>query len=679
MTIAGSFTGCRFKEDKMWDVDLLVPIAHADLKIEDLIKSADISGTDSNLTLALRLPLHEVDMGQLIQVPDTTLTNTVSLKKLKINDRSVGRKITLGEVARNAGLAGQFILFSHGQQTNVPPLNNLSSGDIDINATSFFETATFISGKLILEIKNGFPIEIRDVHFTLRNFADDALVIEDTITSLMPGATFTAEYPLDGKTVEGRMVGNILNMNSPGSGANKVYIDTTDALELTITASELKLFSATSIFPAQNVVEDSVDIVYNLGGAKLTFMKIKHGFIRIVTAHTLQDSLFLRYTIPGAKLNGMPLDVYRKVFPAKKGDTAYASEDYLVDGYEVDLRGRNMDSFNTFFNILTASIDSTGKLVELSLADSIYIFYGLLNVVPEYARGYLGNTTVEVGPDTFTTDAFNRILSGEIKLEDISVNLEVSNGVGAPGSAMLKNLTAYNTRTGKSVALTGSVLSTPFNISPATDNPLTPSLTNLVLNSTNSNIKELMEILPDKFLYNFLLEINPQGNTGVYSDFIYSESKIDASLNIEMPLHLGIEGLTIADTIPLDLTETGDLSAVQEGKIYFQVENGFPFGAQLQVYILDDLDNIVDSLLVSGQDKVLAGQATGPSLYVTSPSESKLVVNVNAEKWAMLQQYERIMVKARFDTYPTGQKVKIYSDYFLRLKISTDVRYRNSY
>src|SRR5688500_823591 len=97
-------TGCRLEDEHSWDVDLVTPIAEGELSIGDLIKSAPTDTSGGFLRLVEVVPLHEVGIGELIQIPDTTVPpKSVSLKTLSIGERTMKRNITLGEIAKNAG------------------------------------------------------------------------------------------------------------------------------------------------------------------------------------------------------------------------------------------------------------------------------------------------------------------------------------------------------------------------------------------------------------------------------------------------------------------------------------------------------------------------------------------------------------------------------------------------
>src|SRR5262249_54382514 len=153
---------------------------------------------------------------------------------------------------------------------------------------------------------------------------------------------------------------------------------------------------------------------------------------------------------------------------------------------------------NSFWNIFKASIDSTGKLMELSTSDSVWIKYGLYDIVPQFAEGYLGQDTIDIGPSQALIDAFAKVTGGTIDLENVKLDLGVDNGIGADATLNFNYITSKNTKKGNTVVLSASALSSPFVISRATrlGYAAKTNTSLIVLNKSNSNIKPFVENMP---------------------------------------------------------------------------------------------------------------------------------------------------------------------------------------
>ena len=65
----GFLAGCKLNEDKEWDVDLLAPVANAELTIDDLLKDSSIQkNADNSLTLVQVMKLKDLNVGDIIKV-----------------------------------------------------------------------------------------------------------------------------------------------------------------------------------------------------------------------------------------------------------------------------------------------------------------------------------------------------------------------------------------------------------------------------------------------------------------------------------------------------------------------------------------------------------------------------------------------------------------------------------
>jgi hypothetical protein len=666
-------SGCRLR-DKEWDLNVLVPLAHADITTKNLVKDSIIrKNADNTLTLVNVQTLKSLNISDFLKIPDTTFQKNVSLKQIQLGTRVLKKNITLGYVAKSSGLTGAIIIGSNGKKLIVPPISNLATPATPIDAQSFFKQATFVDGYIDLHIGNGFPIELTNIKFKITNSGDTTAIFRDYITSIKPHAEHVSTYALAGKTVQGSLIATIESMSSPGSSPDSVLIDTTNAITILMKAYGMSVSQATAIFPAQYLVNDKLDIQYNLRGPEFKSFIIRSGNIKFTSTSTIHDSMYLHYAIPGATKNGLPV-VLDITVPPSGSSASTITKTLALDGYNVDLTGQYHNSLNTFYNILTLHLDSTGRLETLALKDSIFIFYGLFNVIPEYAKGYLGTKTYTVGPEYAAFDIFKNISVNKLTIPKLKVNLQISNGVGAQATGKINAITAYNSKTKQSVVLTsGSIINTNINISAATDHPLKPAVVNIPLDNTNSNINRLLEILPDQFLYQMEFTIDPNGNSSNYNDFIYYESNITANLNIEMPLEFGATGLVLQDTIAPDFGTT-DLSRVKDGVLHIKTTNDYPLEAVVQLYIVDQNNRITDSLINTSANIIPAGNGDPNNLI-----SGKGIVNVSISpyQWQQIISKKKLIFKATLKT-ANAQVVKIFSNNHIKASITGDFRYRNA-
>src|ERR1017187_1329614 len=107
------FGGCRLTE-KQWDINVLTPLANADITFSNLVRDSSIKKyTDSSLYFVNVQTLKSLSISSLLNVPDTSFEKTVSLKNINLGQRSLTDVITLGQVAQKGGLQGQYIIFEN--------------------------------------------------------------------------------------------------------------------------------------------------------------------------------------------------------------------------------------------------------------------------------------------------------------------------------------------------------------------------------------------------------------------------------------------------------------------------------------------------------------------------------------------------------------------------------------
>ncbi|MBA2407918.1 MAG: hypothetical protein H0V65_08005, partial [Chitinophagales bacterium] len=612
---------------------------------------------------------------QVINIPDTTLTASFSLQNLNLANQTIIYPLSLGQMCQQLGIAGILIIAANGSTATIPEIN-ITTGDNDINATEFFQSADLESGFIDLTLKNELPIVISNMVFQVRNKIDQQILTQDTFVNLMPQQTQVKTINLSGKHVEGTLTAQILDLNSPGGN---VLIDTSNSLIITMTAHDLVVNTATAVFPAQNIIEQDQQNKYNLsGGAELNELRIKSGTLLMNLKSTIQQQSHLEFSLPSATdMFGNSISVSEDIPAAPVGGTSDLNKTFDLAGYSFNLTGLSGTEHNTYFTHLVASIDSTGALVTISKEDSVIINYTLQDIVPEYVQGYLGQQIINIGPSQTPFEGFKNIVSGSLGLEQADVSLSIVNAIGVSGRINIYDLTSVNTLTENSVPLTWNLLSTPLDIPPATDNPFLPSFTIFDINNSNSNFTTLVENLPDQLQYSLDIFINPSGNVSNYMDFAYDTSAISVNLNLSVPLSFIANDLVLQDTFDFSLgsPEEGD-PIIKEGTFNLIADNGFPFTTSSQLYFYDDQMNFLDSLFTS--PNTIAAAILNDACLVAEKTTTVLTMNIDENKMNRLRNSKKVIIRSSFNTSSTSacsSYLKIYNYYLLGIKLTGSFTY----
>ncbi|MCF8372796.1 MAG: hypothetical protein K9H64_14320 [Bacteroidales bacterium] len=691
------FFACRKEFQKpTWDIGVSMPLFNASLTIGEIIPdSLTGDGSDSLISLVWENDIYRFSLDSFLSMPDTSYKYAAYLDSIELGTMNIQQVVTLGEVIDAAGLAW---LITDGSPFAIPPLTGLTYDDIIIDANEYFQTMTLNKGYIDITIENNLPIDITNLIFQMVNSEGGDELVLDTFDIIASGSTETKTVSLAGKTVKGSLVGNIINMDSPGTNGTVITIHYADALVTKIKVYNLEPYSATAIFPKQNLIDKGDKIYFELGEIQLNEIVIREGKLSIDAYNTVADPVYFTYTLPGlTTTNGDTFRVSGTIDAAINGQASVLHLIHDVPGYKLDLRGAgpverffnkdmngngiiDPDTINTIFVKALAGIDSTGHLISLSLQDSFIFQSALTDLVPEYGNGFLGRDTFSSsGSDTI--EIFKDLLDGDISLEDALITLEVSNQIGINAGLFIDDLSAANEETNESASLQITGIENPFLFSKPTDpmsltTPITPVTKRYTLDNSNSNANHLIEILPNLISHGISFYINPNMDIpaiGEATDFIYYDSEMKAKLDIEIPLSLIASNLSLSDTFEIAV-DSNSIENISNGKLYLHVVNHFPLAAHIELFLLDDLGQQISELEVLSN----IGAATYSQILqtVVAPDISRLTIPVPDAQLDNLVAASFVLAKIKFFSMPLNEYVKIYSSYSMELVLSADADYR---
>ncbi len=416
---------------------------------------------------------------------------------------------------------------------------------------------------------------------------------------------------------------------------------------------------------------------YALPGIELKKVIIKSGSVTFAVKSKVQEATVYTYGIPCATDPSGTAFSRTFTVPGRVGSTP-GTYNLVVDlaGYTVDLTGPGHNLVNTIYTTLLANVNpSASASVLVNPADSLIIDNTFSHIVPYYAKGYFGNTTYNVGPTTSDFTLFDRIVDGTIALEDVDFDFKIENPIGMDARLYVNQISSINTRTGTTIDLTNTLIGSTININRAAESGgvVYSTYANFPLNTTNSNIKPMIENLPNKFGYNMQIITNPLGNISGSNDFIYSDKLLKATLNMEIPLSLVADDLTLADTLAMNIAHTDGSDNIHDGTLTLFANNGFPFDAQLQIYLLNDANVAVDSIF--GYANTIVEAPINASLRAVGKKLTKIDVPISESRMNLLYDTKKVVMKVKFNTSAQPSYIKIYSEYSIDIKLVGDFNY----
>jgi len=670
-------SGCKRNLETTWDTQIAAPIAQADLDLNDLITDTLLhTNADNSLDLVYDYQLAVDSIDQYLYVPDTLQEKSVTLGKIVLDNRSLSDTITLGEIYPLANLID-------GQTVPLQAFDVDGSGnkqEIDVTK-QFFKQAKFQEGFIDMTLSNDLPVEAEKIVFQLINKADNQIIIFDSFLNVLPNTSVTTTKSLAGKKIDGVLVGIVKRVKTKASDG-PVRIEAKKGIRLDLTIRDLDLEYATAIFPAQNLVEQNQEVQYNFGKALITFMELKSGFVIMEVYSNVKEEIVLDYKIPNSFRKGFPNDYVSqtvKVPPAPAGSFSKVVKKFPLDGYQVYFLGKNPGQqpfkANTVYSEFTARIEYTGIERTLSLKDSVYVRFGLVEIKPVVAIGDFGKQEFKYD-EKQPIKAFENI-KGDLSLEDVTMGLSFVNSFGIEADVTMENITGVNNRTNKSVKLISPVLDNTLLLARATNPPLVPSVNSLVFNKSNSNLKQFLENLPDRMDSKFNMVVRPRGSQN-YTDFVFDVSKLTANLHIEMPVHFGTNGLELSKIQDFSLLNFNNADKIKSGTLKLDISNGYPLEASCDIEFLDKNGAILTTLYDAGKLQTVPPASLDGQGKVMAPTLAQLLVDVSEGKMVLLKNATQIRIKSKFST-PGGNRYKIYSNYKFGVKLKGTFIYEQGF
>jgi|GEM_PF-3160096 len=688
--------GCNFKptEPIQWDADLLVPIASADVSITDLLQDTTYISTnaDNSLSLVFQDTLFQTSLADFIEIPDTVVERLFTLDSLEIRTNDIVEEFSLGFLARRLQDQGNFVgtilLNSHGDTLDFfPTVSGITSGPLEVDATNFFEFAELRSGKLRIQIDNELPLDMEDVTFVLKNKNLGDTLLYDTYSNIPANSAFGKVYELENVFIESDLVGEMVNLTIPAKAY--VPVDTTDFIRFTMEGKELKIVSATAVFPEQTIVDSTEILEYQFppefADVQITKVGVRSGSMRVLAQSTIEDTILFTYEILSATQNGQPAGITRKLFPASGGSPSLQEEIFDLSNFTLDLTDGPL-GYNTMLQRYSIGLLYSGNVINIGIDDTIYIYYGIIEIDPSYVEGYIGRDTIRFeGQEAI--DLLDFLDIGGMNLANPRATLVFDNSFGLDARIEVNELNSFNSTTGNSVNLASSgILSQPLEIL-GPDLPDTSGhvITTFELNNanTNGNLSSFINNLPNEIAYDIAIEANHNGSQGNLTNFATGDSEINIYFDFEVPMEGSFSELNLVDTTELNFSEeaVGEVEAINGGQLKILLENEYPFEVHTEAVIYDENWTVVDTLTSEAMgNNVISASVVDGNGYLLESTTSTIAKSFDRDLIKFILEYGKYVVfRFTIDTKPEGQEVKILSTYQVHAKLVGDFEYRVNY
>lgn len=401
-------------------------------------------------------------------------------------------------------------------------------------------------------------------------------------------------------------------------------------------------------------------------------------------------------TVPYSMINS-PFDI--DFFSIKNGKLDYAFKSPYPEDMDVIIEVRNITQNGTKLQFteyadytgaspvnVNGSIDLSGYIMDFS-TDQIEIRYIATNATGtrkhldnmemsfnsfEYdmVQGYFDQYQFDLPTDTILIDLFENAVAGNLQIEDPKIRLIIKNSFGVPIQMSTQELQAE------------TVLDGNMDINTVLDNGVSfayPTAmevgqfktTTIEINSTNSNLADIISSSPTQLNYEWNAMSNPDADPTL-KGFVKDDSRFDVDLEVEIPVWFSAQNFSIEEISEFDASFFDDIISAEFKLI---TENGLPLEAGVQVYFLDDNGMVLDSLLNGINNTVIPAASVDNDGKVIASSTGEEVVEIAGTRLENIRMATQIAINGTVSTTDMGTvAVKFYADYGMNFKLGVKAK-----
>lgn len=393
----------------------------------------------------------------------------------------------------------------------------------------------------------------------------------------------------------------------------------------------------------------------SVGGRKLETMALNSGIMTYQVIDSRNQSIDITINIPIATKDGVPFSQSFTVTPS--GGTINQSGIFSLNGYTFDFTtggdGNNFLSMN-----YEATLVGSGTSVDIDLIQGT--FKGL-----EFAflDGYIGDFELGEFSDSVKIDMFKNYIGGEVVISEPRIAVNLYNSFGLPLQTSLSDI--QGTGNNGVVALTGEPFNDDIELEIPDVNDSEPAKTVVEFDGSNSNLDEFITNSPSNVDFTVGAAANVAKDSTQYN-WVRDTSRLTMDVDIEIPMVGRISGVTIRDEFSYDFS---DFENIDNATFKLIIENRFPLAADIQLYYLDEFNNIIDSLLPD-EDRLFSPSIVDANGLSISSSTETNFFEMNSEKFERLKATRTVQIIVIFNTSDEGQTVvRFHEDDFLDLKM----------
>lgn len=499
-------------------------------------------------------------------------------------------------------------------------------------------------------------IPIANSHLDLNNF------FEDTIFKADPSGLLHLKYQKD-----------ILSYNM--DSLIKLP-DTTLSFSYILPPS-----ASLGVNPGDIIYSNSDDIDMSISnGVEIVKAIVKKGVMKADFVNTATQPINFVYKILSANLWGNTF-VIDEVIPAgSPSHPTKVTKYYQLDNYEIKMVGASGNKVNSISQQYIIKVASNAQPADLGGGEGIVANISYTDIIPEYVQGYFGQQDLSFGPDSSYLGFLKNLSVSNLTLQQANINFNIINEFGVDLSSEITSVKSINSNSHQTVNLNSGGLLSSINVNRAgktnnPSNPVFPYYKQISLTSGNSNLLPFIENLPDYLGYGLKAKLNPLGNVSGSNDFAYYGHGLKVVADVDIPLILAADYFTLISYAKLDLTKLDQIKDFNSCEMILQATNHYALNAIIQGYMIDENNQIIDSLYQPGENEIKSG-IVNVSNQVIQSTYSRLVSVINNSGMEHLKKCKQMKIVTRFQLPNQPTPIQVEDSDYLDLILNVNVNYR---
>lgn len=414
----------------------------------------------------------------------------------------------------------------------------------------------------------------------------------------------------------------------------------------------------------QRVVTEEREILdLSFPDADFETLILKEGRIKVESGSSYASTVQLQLRFPTLTRNGQPLEM-ELTLPAGSQYKPVELEKNMA-GYEADFssypKGENYIPVD-----IKAKMEGEGSAL-INPADQLTLSLEMFGLKFNLLTGDFGQLEVELPSDAVSLATFDKIFSkGQFGLKNPMLNFEILNSNGVPLEVTAQVLQARN-KNGEITPIEIEPAS-PFHVSYPTAYGETE---NMVL--AIKNVREILDAAPSFIDYKLSGRLNVTPPPVL--NFLTDSSATTVILNADIPLWGYMEGISLTDTMALNLPFE-DVQA-ENAALRLLVENEFPLEAGLQIDFVNENYDVLESLFTGGAyETLLPASKVNAGGDLSSAGMYNKDIEISRDRFERILLADKIIIRALLHTSKnadgTFPHVKIKSGY--KLKVNMGVK-----